>query len=271
MHQNEVRSSRKIQRSHVLYDKKGDELVDDLEKNYYGSWTTDPLRCEHGQVMFEPTTQRDHLATPFRPLLPREQGGGNWLVLKFAFKRSTEPYGNCMILIQDDKFSLLETVRLVDGLVHDQTCTFVHHMEIKETLQGFRLVITSRFAERIPVPTSILVEQVSDDHPIVSERLRTRMSVAASLPVVELGLLDEEQLYRNVVKFSTEQIKDCYGRDPWIQLCSQCSGVRNRADCPRYLSIRCCFRNKRKLQRELHVLSHKTSANCIRRSSFRGK
>ena len=136
--------------------------------------------------------------------------------MKLVFKRSTEPCGNCLILIQDDKFNLLETVRLADGLLDDQTYTSVHYMEIKETLQGFRLVITSRHAERIPVPTSILVEQVSDDHPIMSEWLRTKMSAAVSLPVVELGLLDEEQLYRNVVKFSTEQIKDCYGRDPWI-------------------------------------------------------
>jgi hypothetical protein len=44
---------------------------------------------------------------------------------------------------------------------------------------------------------------VSDDYPIISERLRTRTSVAVSLPVVELGLLDEEQLYRDVSKFST--------------------------------------------------------------------
>jgi len=216
MQKNALPSSEKTLRPHVLYDKKGDELINDLEKNYYGSSNTNPLLFEHGQITFKPTTARDHLATPFRPLLPRERGGGNWLILRFAFMQSTEPYDNCLILVQDDKFNLVETVRLVDSVADDRTHTFVHPMEIKKTLQGFRLVITSQSAKRAPVPTCILVEQVSDDHPIISERLRTRTWVAVSLPVVELGLLDEKQLYRNVAKFSTEQIRECYGRDPWV-------------------------------------------------------
>ena len=137
MHQNALPSSGKTQSSHVLYDKKGDELINDLEKNYYGSSNTNPLRFEHGKITFKPTTAKDHLATPFKPLLPRERGGGNWLVLRFAFMQSTEPYDNCVILVQDDKFNLVETVRLVDSVAGDQTHTFVYSMEIKKTLQFF--------------------------------------------------------------------------------------------------------------------------------------
>jgi len=120
--------------------------------------------------------------------------------------QSTEPYGNCLILVQDDKFNLVETVRLVDGVADDQTHTFVHPVEIKKSLQGFRLVITSQFAKHIPVPTSILVEQVSDDHPIISERLRTRTSAATSLPTVELRLVQRIGDFICKVSYSSPEI-----------------------------------------------------------------
>ena len=137
--------------------------------------------------------------------------------------QSTEPYGNCLILVQDDKFNLVETVRLVDGVADDQTHTFVHPMEIKKTLQGFRLVITSQSAKRAPVPTCILVEQVSDDHPIISERLRTRTSVAVSPPVVELSLVQGIRDFVCRVSYSSPEIlqrayKSLFGSYPCPRL-----------------------------------------------------
>jgi hypothetical protein len=42
-----------------LHDKKGDELINHLEKNYYGSSNTNPLRFERRQITFKPTTARD--------------------------------------------------------------------------------------------------------------------------------------------------------------------------------------------------------------------
>jgi len=63
-------------RPYTLYSKRGQSLMSDLQKNFYGT-KRGALAFKDGELEFKPASDRDHLATPFLRLVPEESGGGH--------------------------------------------------------------------------------------------------------------------------------------------------------------------------------------------------
>lgn len=86
--------------THVLFNKQYKELLKSLDMSFYGK-SQDVLLLRRRSILFNPSSARDHLATPFLPVVPRSKGGGTWLRVVLSFLEDRAPGPNCMIFLQD--------------------------------------------------------------------------------------------------------------------------------------------------------------------------
>jgi hypothetical protein len=140
----------------TLFKYSGKTLADKLEKNYYGQFTQNAIALHaDGSFLFSPTSPRDHLATPFAPLVQPAEGGAAWLRLKLKFAATARPSLGCKILIQD---SLLRTLFESD-CVKSALNSDDQYFQVPPGVTKLRATIQSANQTPTYLPTEISLEQ----------------------------------------------------------------------------------------------------------------
>lgn len=136
----------------VVLNYPSNELPAVLERSIYGTSTLPPLILEEESVVFRPTTDRDHLATPFNQT--GLVGPEDSLCLEFEFAARSSANEFAQIQIQDQNMGSIGTIlptgkRLVQRIIVP-----------KQSLNAVRLIFsgTAGKAALLPMRTSVVVK-----------------------------------------------------------------------------------------------------------------
>ena len=149
-------ASAEFSKSATLLKLSGRSLIDKLEKNYYGhvTQTTTSLFADES-ILFSPTSPKDHLATPFVPLVPRSGGGSAWVRLKIASSATARPDAKCKILVQDGSLITLFESDCGKGAADSEA----HYFQVPLSATKLRATIQSTNETPTYLPTGISLDQ----------------------------------------------------------------------------------------------------------------
>jgi len=138
----------------ILYDYEGTDLIDHLEKNFYAhGGKVELVRSGSLGIVFQPSTPRDHLTTPFVSLT--KTGRSRPLSIRLTFLQRGKPNEKCSVYLQDDGFNKVSSSIRFPG----ETGVFFANVEIPSGLTPIRLVIEACDRKPTFVPFAVKIEQ----------------------------------------------------------------------------------------------------------------
>jgi hypothetical protein len=135
-----------------------DSQILSLQRNIYGKLTDpskQPLSHQEGKLRFCPTTDKDHLATPFSTIESNGEVGPRWLHLQLEMQDSVAPEQKTAIVVQDQKFNNLLT--LTSPFPQQNIEKYI---AIAPDVSSVRVIITGKSNDECALPDKVVLKYI---------------------------------------------------------------------------------------------------------------
>ena len=140
----------------VIFHRAGSDLYRILETSVYGDQSKKILLLKDEGILLEPTSGKDHAATPFIELGRTHPNSIAEARVEFTFPLHQTPGKNCVVYFQDDHFDVLSTLdfSFIPADYQDKGLIY-HDFAIKPELKRMRVSFTSRDGKPTYIPASV--------------------------------------------------------------------------------------------------------------------
>ena len=146
----------------TLWQEEGESLRKALQKNVYGTIKReDVLKSQGRSLVFNPGSERDHLATPFFKTVASGLGKEYWIRVSLSFAPDSRPASSCVFFIQNRKFKRLHQSPCANPYLEKPDALEERHFRVSGEDDQLRLVFMSQ-ATTAPthIPVSIRIERL---------------------------------------------------------------------------------------------------------------